>query len=130
MNTNPASTSTPKAIPKLSVPAHPNRYVISLLGGTIWTIGRGKENSIVLKDSLISRRHAILQSIEYNDFYLVYFADLDSRNGSLINRRPIYHKCLLEHGDEITLGHCVLKFYYPEGASANVLNFEITLPES
>jgi adenylate cyclase len=102
------------AIPKISVPAHPNRYVITLVGNTIWTIGRGKDNDIVLKDPLISRQHAILQSIAFQDFYLVYFSDLASRNGSFINRRPVQRQQLLVHGDQITIGGATLKFYYPE----------------
>lgn len=114
------------AIPKISVPAYPDRYVITLIGDTIWTIGRGKENDIVIKDQLISRQHAIIQSIAFKDFYLVYFSDLASRNGSLINRRPVKRQQLLVHGDQITLGNATLKFYYPEWT--NTWDFEMTLP--
>jgi adenylate cyclase len=100
--------------------------VVNLLGNTIWTIGRGKENDIVLKDPLVSRQHAMLQTITFNDVYLIYFADLESRNGSWINRYPIQRQQLLAHGDQITLGHATLKFYYPE--STKLEDLQITLP--
>ncbi|GAL92118.1 adenylate cyclase [Microcystis aeruginosa NIES-44] len=38
----------------------------------------------MIKDHCISRNHAILQSTETGDFYLI---DLGSRNGTFVNER-------------------------------------------
>ncbi len=57
-----------------------------LVGRPCWTIGRGKDNDIVIKDHCISRNHAILQSTETGDFYLI---DLGSRNGTFVNGRRV-----------------------------------------
>jgi adenylate cyclase len=108
------------AVPKLTVPAFPSNYVVTLLGNTVWTIGRGKENSIVIKDTLVSRRHAMLQAVQFNGMYLIYFSDLNSLNGSLLNQRKVDRQMQLAHGDQITVGNAILKFHYPEGVAVAV----------
>lgn len=49
------------------------------------TIGRGAENMIALDDSLVSRRHAVIQKIK--DGYFI--RDLDSSNGTFVNGQAV-----------------------------------------
>ena len=63
------------------------------------TIGRDPEADILLEDLSVSREHAAI--IDTVDGF--YIDDLDSRNGTYVNRRLIAAH-LLEHGDEIQVG--------------------------
>jgi pSer/pThr/pTyr-binding forkhead associated (FHA) protein len=49
------------------------------------TLGRDKDNDIVLEDRLVSRHHAVIQKIgeEY------FLEDLDSTNGTLVNGQRV-----------------------------------------
>lgn len=69
------------------------------------TIGRGKENDIVLKYNTISRHHAkIIKSKK--DYFLV---DLGSFNGTWVNGKSI-QKIRLNHEDKIKIGVTKLIF--------------------
>src|SRR5260221_7205497 len=70
------------------------------------TIGRAGENDIFLPDRWLSRRHAEIRQTE-GDYYLV---DLDSKNGTIVNRVPIREPLRLHAGDVITLGDHALTF--------------------
>ncbi len=63
------------------------------------TIGRGKENDIVLKDSTISRNHARITKSK-KDYFLV---DLGSYNGTKVNGKTIQN-VLLKQDDQIKIG--------------------------
>ncbi|MGI0490902.1 adenylate/guanylate cyclase domain-containing protein [Alkalinema pantanalense CENA528] len=78
--------------------------------GTCWTIGRGDENDFVLGDRWISRNHAMLQSMENGEIYLI---DLGSRNGSFVNGRRVSVPVTLRNGDHLTFGQTELEFYCP-----------------
>src|SRR5262252_641481 len=62
-------------------------------------IGRASECFIRLDQPMVSRRHARLVVGDE-----VYFEDLESRNGSLLNGRPVYGARKLVIGDTITVG--------------------------
>ena len=81
-----------------------------LVGRPCWTIGRGKDNDIVIKDHCISRNHAILQSTETGDFYLI---DLGSRNGTFVNGRRVAIPVTIHDKDRITFGKTAVQFYRP-----------------
>lgn len=81
-----------------------------LLGRYYWTIGRSKDNDIVIKDHCISRNHAILQSTETGDFYLI---DLGSRNGTFVNGRRVAIPVTIYNTDRITFGKTEVQFYRP-----------------
>jgi adenylate cyclase len=83
---------------------------LPLTGGTYWTVGRGEENDFVLNDRWISRNHAMLQSMETGEMYLI---DLGSRNGSFVNGRRVSVPVKLFSGDQLTFGQTELKFYAP-----------------
>jgi putative peptidoglycan lipid II flippase len=69
------------------------------------TIGRIPEADVFLEDLSVSREHAAI--VDTVDGF--YIDDLDSRNGTFVNRRRIAAH-LLEHGDEIQIGIYTLAF--------------------
>lgn len=75
------------------------------LGNYVITIGRASDCTIVLGDPKVSRRHAEIRPT--NQGFLV--VDLNSTNGSFVNRQPISQQ-LLSDGDEVGFGHTY--FYY------------------
>ncbi|AKV67678.1 MULTISPECIES: adenylate/guanylate cyclase domain-containing protein [Microcystis] len=81
-----------------------------LVGRPYWTIGRSKDNAIVIKDQCISRNHAILQSTETGDFYLI---DLGSRNGTFVNGRRVAIPVTIHDKDRIAFGKTEVQFYRP-----------------
>jgi len=49
------------------------------------SIGRGTDNTIELKDALVSRHHAVIQKVK--DEYFI--EDLHSMNGTFVNGHPV-----------------------------------------
>ena len=70
------------------------------------TIGRSRESDIHLPDQWLSRRHAEIQR-RADGYYVV---DLKSKNGTLVNDRPIEKDERLVSGDVIALGEHRLTF--------------------
>ena len=74
----------------------------------IWTIGRDRQLCIPIADRRLSRRHAVIQYIKNEGFYLV---DLDSTNGSFINGEPVHGRMPLKDGDRIRLSNLAFSFF-------------------
>jgi len=70
------------------------------------SIGRNKENNIVIEDPFSSNFHTII--VEKNGKY--YLSDMDSKNGTIHNGIKISRKVLLEDGDMVELGHMKFRF--------------------
>ncbi len=70
------------------------------------SIGRDFDNDLILDDTLVSRRHAII--IWKNDGY--YLEDMKSSNGSFINDQKINEPIKLEDGDILTFGSTQYSF--------------------
>lgn len=88
-------------------------WEINLLPQTTYTIGRAKDNDIVLNDQRVSRHHAHIQATD-SQFTLVdgYYAGGELRrsvNKVFVNSAPFLEK-LLEGGDFITIGGSRLEF--------------------
>jgi pSer/pThr/pTyr-binding forkhead associated (FHA) protein len=70
-------------------------------------IGRDRSCDIVLENSMVSKRHALIQKIK-DDYFIT---DLGSTNGTFINKDPVpegkYIKT--EPGDRIKIGKTVLR---------------------
>ena len=79
------------------------------------TIGREDENTVRLNDERVSRFHAKIQE----DGGRVILTDLDSTNGTRINGHPIQMR-VLQIGDQISIGRCLLVFGSPEEINAKV----------
>lgn len=65
------------------------------------SIGRSKTNEIPLFDDKVSRKHALIQVQDGNQFWIV---DLGSSNGTYLNGRRIAQPCRLEDRDQIDIG--------------------------
>ena len=84
-----------------------------LLADRVYTIGRGKENDIVLKDRRVSRKHAQINTVggepKIIDGYFENGLIKRSINRVFVNGQPQYEK-ILEPGDIITIGETSLEF--------------------
>jgi class 3 adenylate cyclase len=82
----------------------------SLDPGAICQIGRDEQNTIVLADNQVSRRHALVQCGPGGEFLL---ADLGSRNGTWVNQRRVTSLVALRPGDRIGIGGSEILFHGP-----------------
>ncbi len=73
-----------------------------------YSIGRGSDNDLPIKDKAASREHCRL---DYDgEFY--WLIDKSSHNGTIVNGRQI-SKCMLFTGDVIKVGHVHITFVLP-----------------
>ena len=68
-------------------------------------LGRQSDNSVPLQDTKASRQHTLILLKE--DGY--YIEDLESRNGTVVNGKPITKQQLFDN-DQITIGTTILLF--------------------
>jgi adenylate cyclase len=94
-------------------------WEMGLIPGTTYTLGRSKENDIVLNDRRVSRKHAHITpyggSFRIVDGYMEDGALHRSVNRVFVNGSPQFEKPL-EHGDIITIGETALEFAGPHPA--------------
>lgn len=76
----------------------------------LFKIGRAVDNEIHIDDDTVSSCHAGIEKQE-NRFYI---EDLNSLNGTYVNKQRISEKVLLNHGDTIYIGRHVLNFVSEE----------------
>ncbi|MBN3924731.1 MAG: FHA domain-containing protein [Nostoc sp. NMS4] len=74
----------------------------------IWTIGRNRTSGICIADNHLSRRHAAIQHIDKQGFYLI---DFKSTNGSFVNGNRAVGPIKLKDGDRIRLGNMTFDFF-------------------
>lgn len=77
------------------------------LSNKVTTIGRGRDNDIVLPSDCVSRRHSRLERREQR----LYVVDLASTNGTYVNdeSRPVRDRPL-ERGDQLRIGDTIFKY--------------------
>jgi adenylate cyclase len=99
----------------------------NLVPGTVYSIGRAKENDIVLNDRRVSRKHARVTSdgsrFTIVDGYLENGSLVRSVNHVFVNGAPMLEK-QLESGDAIIIGESKLEF-----KAADPPGMPDTLPE-
>jgi pSer/pThr/pTyr-binding forkhead associated (FHA) protein len=100
---------TVNPIPQLTIHTKAGIQHLSLASKTTWTFGRNKDNAVPLKDPWASRYHAQIEVIQGQHCYL---ADLNSRNGTLLNEHTVTMPILLQHDDRICIGDTVFHFEY------------------
>ena len=103
-------------MPKLVVnPTSGNKKEISIASRVI-SIGRDPSNDLVLSDSMVSRRHAILEQRE--DVFVL--RDNGSANGTLVNGDKLDSEYTLRDGDLVAIGSARLLFQLdnPQGQQA------------
>jgi two-component system, cell cycle response regulator len=78
-----------------------------VLDQEVVTIGRDRENDIVLDSDSVSRRHA---RVEHRDGR-IYLTDLDSTNGTYVNddSEPV-RDTQLRRGDQVKIGDTIFKY--------------------
>ena len=81
--------------------------VYELVNG-VTRLGRSDDVDLVVSDISISRRHAMI--VRYDDEFHV--SDLDSTNGTFINRELVSSPRKLVEGDKLTIGMITFKFSY------------------
>lgn len=114
-----------KAIPTLKLPQVP-RIILSHEGKKIHeltvtqqriTIGRSIENDICIDSPVISRQHATI----FRNGVETAVVDLDSRNGTQVNGRPVQIQTIFDQ-DEITIGYHRIRFLDPDTPRIRSLN--------
>jgi CheY-like chemotaxis protein len=86
----------------------PAGYYYSLVGRKFWIIGSSTSDChIVFHDALISSQHAMLLAAPNRQ---IYFSDLQSVNGSLINDTHAVSPTLLVQGDILQIGPYEIEF--------------------
>lgn len=86
-------------------PTSANRREIALSRSMILTIGRDPSNDLVLADSMVSRRHAVVEH-RGSQFFL---RDCNSVNGSVVNGDRVGERALRD-GDLLAIGAMRLLF--------------------
>jgi len=76
----------------------------------IITIGRNTDNDLVITDPLISKYHAVIESIGSNEGQIV-IRDLQSSNSTFVNNMKIT-EAYLNIGDEVIIGKHVIRLQY------------------
>ena len=79
------------------------------LGGPLISIGRATDNDLILDDPEVSRHHCQLK-LQHGAYS---FADLGSRNGSLVNGQEV-SEIALGPGDVIRIGSTEIEFQVRE----------------
>jgi pSer/pThr/pTyr-binding forkhead associated (FHA) protein len=72
-------------------------------------LGRGGTCQIIVKDDFASRRHA--QIVQRDECY--WLRDLNSKNGTLLDGRPVEGDMLLADGSVIQIGDTRFRFHDP-----------------
>jgi pSer/pThr/pTyr-binding forkhead associated (FHA) protein len=120
---------TPDSAPTRTLDLRPNYYIQGVIQGEliyvitnllgrdsqtlfqpqrVWTIGRNRDAALPLRDRALSRRHAVIHYVPHEGFHLI---DLNSMNGSFINRVRIRQRQPLKDGDRVKLGSLELNFF-------------------
>ena len=86
------------------------------------SIGRHPQCAVPLvDDSLVSRKHALVQQEAFGDFYL---SDLGSRNGTTHNGLPVTSPVLLQDGDSFVIGSHRFVFHHTSRATGEAEAFQ------
>ncbi|MGE0082264.1 MAG: FHA domain-containing protein [Thiohalomonadaceae bacterium] len=94
--------------------------------GAALTLGRDRNNAVVLGDRLVSRNHAMVRRLGEADYYLI---DSGSSNGTWVNGRRVSAPVQLHDGDRIRLGAVEVVFRQEarEAAPSDTLSMAATV---
>lgn len=71
------------------------------------TIGRGRQNDVVVSDLSVSGQHVQIVQHDNGHFSIV---DMNSTNGTYLNGRPIHGEAQLNPGDKVQIGNTLLQW--------------------
>jgi len=80
------------------------------LNGDVTTLGRSDDIDVVISHPSISRRHALI--LKRTDGFQI--TDLNSTNGTFVNKYRVEQPVKLNEGDKLTLGEVTFKFSYQD----------------
>jgi adenylate cyclase len=81
---------------------------IPLESGSVYSIGRDAQNTIVLDDASVSRRHVIIDCQSSSECVLM---DAGSRTGTFLNGSRVSSRTRLNHGDRLKVGTVPATFW-------------------
>jgi adenylate cyclase len=84
--------------------------------GSICSIGRDAQNTIVLDDASVSRRHVMIDCQSPGDCYVI---DSGSRNGTFLNGARVGARTRLNHGDRLKVGTVPVTFWLDKSRQAD-----------
>jgi adenylate cyclase len=93
--------------------------------GSALTIGRDKNNNIVLTDLLVSRNHAMVRRLGSGDYYVI---DSGSSNGTSVNGGRVSTPTRLRNGDRIAIG--LTEFVFEQGVQPARFNDSISFQQT
>ncbi len=92
---------------------------VSLKGST--SVGRSPTNRVQIPDRLVSKEHCLILADQNGNYRI---KDLDSRNGTFVNKKRIQGEAALHNGDEISLGSTRCMFQLDMAGSQVALDDE------
>ena len=93
----------------------------------ITSLGRTRDNTIMLNDTAVSRRHAEIEFHPPKETLIIH--DLDSSNGTFVNGKRI-STSELEHSDQVRIGKCLITVQLADTHRLeNTQNFVSLTPE-
>jgi len=117
----PQLTAAPAAGPGLTAQLRAEQGPLSgqmlTISRSPFTLGRSADNDLVVPEPLASRHHARLE-MRAGRWYVI---DLDSANGTLLNRQRVSGEQALNAGDLIAIGETVFAFVASEPARPAVV---------
>ena len=117
----PQLTAAPAAGPGLTAQLRAEQGPLSgqtlAISHSPFTLGRSADNDLVVPEPLASRHHARLE-MRAGRWYVI---DLDSANGTLLNRQRVSGEQALNAGDLIAIGETVFAFVASEPARPAVV---------
>ena len=74
-------------------------------------VGRRAKCDIPLGDPLVSKVHCVVTADNEGNFFI---EDLDSKNSTFLNKKPVKKKTPVLYGDRIVVGNTIMRFFLEE----------------
>lgn len=87
-------------------------------------IGRRPENHVILNDTKVSRRHAVIREFQRGEFWLI---DFGTKNGTFLNGTRVRQPTCLASDDEIRFGNFTVVFKCPTLAAGDPETYVSTI---
>ncbi|MBU4484103.1 FHA domain-containing protein [bacterium] len=100
-------TRKESGIPHLCASTGPRKNQAMPIVGDTFFIGRSRNNTLVLQDRSVSRKHVVINNVEGE--YVI--SDLNSRTGLYVNGKKL-HEATLHEDDVIGIGESLFTFQF------------------
>jgi pSer/pThr/pTyr-binding forkhead associated (FHA) protein len=74
-------------------------------------VGRRAKCDIQIGDPLVSKVHCVITADNEGNFFI---EDLDSKNSTFLNKKPVKKKIPVLYGDRIVIGNTIMRFFLEE----------------